>query len=208
MCLLLVFVEVSRDNQRFFFASNREREPDEILQNQSSPRGSDRPSIVRCRVVLIGSDGHSLLLTYIRKELWLVPHTLLGHFIVTNLHSENLHDSNSVYLRKRSRHKNEELSMALMCVTYWGGTVGSKVSMSGKTGGSSLNIGKLRTSLKESNSIKITFKFIFLLCLLYYCHMAEYNIIHLGQGGHDKNITQWKAIIRKWIDQSTPIDVS
>ena len=103
---------------------------------------------------------------------------------------------------------NEELSMALMCVTYWGGTVGSKVSMSGKTGGSSLNIGKLRTSLKESNSIKITFKFIFLLCLLYYCHMAEYNIIHLGQGGHDKNITQWKAIIRKWIDQSTPIDVS
>ena len=114
MYLLLVFVEVSkclvvltrdsRDNQRFFFfTSDRERQPDEILQNQSSPRGSDWPSIIRCRVVLIGSDGHSLLLTYIRKELWLVPHTLLGHFIVTNLHSENLHDSNSVYLQAQAQ---------------------------------------------------------------------------------------------------------
>ena len=81
MSLLLVFVEVlkclvvltrdSRDNRRFFFfASNREREPDEILQNQSSPRGSDRPSIVRCRVVLIGSDGHSLLLTFGKNSDW------------------------------------------------------------------------------------------------------------------------------------------
>ena len=93
-------------NKRLCEIQRPRREPDEILQNQSSPWGSDRPSIVRCRVVLIGSDGHSLLLTYIRKELWLVPHTLLGHFIVTNLHSENLHDSNSVYLCKRSRHKN------------------------------------------------------------------------------------------------------
>ena len=73
MCLLLVFVEVSKClvvlTRDFVKFSDREREPDEILQNQSSPRGSDRPSIVRCRVVLIGSDGHSLLLTYIWKEL-------------------------------------------------------------------------------------------------------------------------------------------
>ena len=99
-------VVLTRDSKRQSALSDGEREPDEILQNsQAHEAVIGRRSFVAELFWLVPTDI-PLLLTYIRKELWLVPHTLLGHFIVTNLHSENLHDSNSVYLRKRSRHKN------------------------------------------------------------------------------------------------------
>ena len=124
MCLLPVFVKVSkclvvltrdsRDNQGFFFfTSDREREPDEILQNESSPRDSDQPSIVRCRVVLIGSDGHSLLLTFGKNSDWFLILSWDISLLLTYIRKTYTMAIVSILAQAQLRHKNQMVEISI-----------------------------------------------------------------------------------------------